>query len=153
LSDEPKTVKILKFHTEKCKGCKECEKACSQVHFKSDEGADKSAIRILKDKTGKYKMHVCDQRGLCIDMCPVGALTRKKSGVVVLDKNICIGCQACVGFCPIGAMRKSDARIEPFKCISCGSCVRACPTGALDLVEVNIKDICEVVYHKQGADK
>ncbi len=30
---------------------------------------------ILKDKNGKYKMHVCDQRGLCLDMCPVGALT------------------------------------------------------------------------------
>ena len=95
-------------------------------------------------------MHVCDQRGLCIDMCPVGALSRKKSGVVILNKNICIGCQACVGFCPIGAMRKSDARIEPFKCISCGACVRECPENALELIEVKIKDICQVVYHEQG---
>jgi Fe-S-cluster-containing hydrogenase component 2 len=83
-------------------------------------------------------------------MCPVGALTRKKNGIVLLDKNTCIGCQACVGFCPIGAMRKSDDRIEPFKCISCGACVRACPNGALELVEVNIDDIKETVYHKQG---
>ncbi len=144
--EKPKTVKILKFHPKKCKGCKECEKACSMVHFKSDEGGDKSAIRIIKDGDS-YKMHVCDQRGLCIDMCPVGALTRKKNGVVYLNKNKCIGCQACVGFCPIGAMRKSDARIEPFKCISCGACVRACPTEALELVEVKIDDIEQVVYH------
>jgi len=150
---ELKTVKNLKFHSEKCNGCKECEKACSQVHFKSDEGGDKSAIRILKDKNGKYKMHVCDQRGLCLDMCPVGALTRNKKGTVILNKEVCIGCQACVGFCPIGAMRKSDARIEPFKCIACGACVRACPTGALELVEVNIDDIKETVYHKLGVDK
>ena len=150
--EKPKTVKILKFHPEKCDGKKACEIACSQVHFKSDEGGSKSAIRIIKTKDG-YKMHVCDQRGLCLDMCPVGALTRKKNGVVWLDKNICIGCQACVGFCPIGAMRKSDARIEPFKCISCGACVRACPHGALELVEVDIDDIKQVVYHKQGADK
>ena len=149
--DKPKTVKILKFHPKKCKGCLECEKACSQVHFKTDEGGDKSAIRIIKTKDG-YKMHVCDQRGLCIDMCPVGALTRKKNGIVWLDKNTCIGCQACVGFCPIGAMRKSETRIEPFKCISCGACVRSCPNDALELVEVNIDDIREVVYHKQGAD-
>lgn len=148
--EKPKTVKILKFHSEKCKGCLECEKACSQVHFKSDEGGDKSAIRIIKDGNS-YKMHVCDQRGVCLDMCPVGALTRKKNGVVWLDKNTCIGCQACVGFCPIGAMRKSESRIEPFKCISCGACVRACPEKALELVEVNIGDIKEVVYHKQGA--
>ena len=147
--DKAKTVKVLKFHPEKCKGCLECEKACSKVHFKSDEGGDKSAIHIIK-KDNKYKMIVCDQRGLFIDMCPVGAITRKKNGVVWLDKNVCIGCQACVGFCPIGAMRKSSARIEPFKCISCGACVRACPENALELVEEEIEQIKEVVYHKQG---
>ncbi|MBN2603191.1 MAG: 4Fe-4S binding protein [Candidatus Thermoplasmatota archaeon] len=148
--DKTKTVKILKFHAEKCKGCLECERACSKVHFKTDEGGEKSAIRIIK-QNGKFKMHVCDQRGLCLDMCPVGALTRRKNGVVWLDKETCIGCQACVGFCPIGAMRKSDARIEPFKCISCGACVRACPEKALELVEVKIDDIKDVVYHKLGA--
>lgn len=147
--DKPMSVKILRFHQEKCKGCLECEKACSQVHFKTKDGGEKSAIRILKTKEG-YTMHVCDQRGLCLDMCPVGALTRRKNGVVWLDKDICIGCQACVGFCPIGAMRKSDVRIEPFKCISCGSCVRACPEKALELVEVTVADIKQVVYHKQG---
>jgi Fe-S-cluster-containing hydrogenase component 2 len=136
--EEKKTVKILKFHPEKCDGGLGCEKACSQVHFKSDEGGDKSAIRI------------CNQRGLCIDVCPVGAITRRKNGTVLLDKDTCIGCQSCVGFCPIGAMRKSDSRIEPFKCISCGACVRACPTGALELVEVKIDDVKEVVYHKLG---
>ncbi len=150
---EPKTVKILKFHPEKCEGDKACERACSQVHFKSDEGGEKSAIRILKDKDGKYKMHVCDQRGVCLDMCPVGALKRNKKGTVILNKNVCIGCQACVGFCPIGAMRKSDERIEPFKCIACGACVRACPTDALELVAVNIEEIRETVYYKLGADK
>jgi len=149
--DKAKTVKILKFHPEKCEGDKACERACSKVHFKTEDGGDKSALRIIKDGNS-YRMHVCDQRGLCLDMCPVGALTRKKNGVVFLNKELCIGCQACVGFCPIDAMRKSEARIEPFKCISCGACVRACPTGALELVEVNIDEICEVVYHKQGAE-
>ena len=147
--EKPKTVKILKHYPAKCDGGRGCEIACSQVHFKSDEGNEKSAIRIFKD--GKsFKMHVCDHRGLCLDMCPVGALKRRKNGIVWLDKEICIGCQACVGFCPIGAMRKSKARIEPFKCISCGACVRACPNDALELVDVEIKDIEEIVYHKQG---
>jgi len=148
--EQPKTVKILKFYPDRCNGCHECEKACSQVHFKTKEGGDKSAIRISKTPKG-YAMHVCDQRGLCLDMCPVGALTRRKNGVVWLDKDVCIGCQACIGFCPIGAMRKADVRIEPFKCISCGACVRACPKKALELVEVNITDVKQVVYHKLGA--
>jgi len=148
--DHPTTVKILKFFPEKCNGCLECEKACSQVHFKTNTGGEQSAIRIHKTSSG-YTMHVCDQRGLCLDLCPVNALSRRKTGVVWLDKNVCIGCQACVGFCPIGAMRKSTLRIEPFKCISCGSCVRTCPEKALALVEVPIADIKQVVYHKQGA--
>jgi len=147
---DSKTVKILKFYPEKCNGCLECEKACSKIHFKTEEGGEKSAIRIIK-KSNSYIMHVCDHRGLCLDMCPVGALYRKKNGIVWLDKEICIGCQACVGFCPIGAMRKSEARIEPFKCISCGSCVRACPENALELVEKNIEEIKETVYYKLGA--
>ncbi|MEA2055938.1 MAG: 4Fe-4S binding protein [Candidatus Thermoplasmatota archaeon] len=148
--EKPKTVKILKFHAEKCNGCLECEKACSKVQFKTENGGKQSAIHIIK-KGSSYEMDVCNQCGLCIDICPVGAITRKKTGVVILDKNTCVGCQACVGFCPSGTMRKSDIRVEPFKCISCGACVRACPENALELVEVNIEDVREVVYHKQGA--
>ena len=143
------TIIILHFYPDKCDGCLECEKACSNVHFKTKDGGKKSAIHIIKDKKG-YKMHVCDQRGLCLDMCPVGALSRGKNGAILLNKNICIGCQACVGFCPIGAMQKAEVRIEPFKCISCGACVRACPENALDLVDKKLNDIKQVVYHKLG---
>ena len=146
---QPIKIKVLQFHPEKCNGCYECEKACSQVHFKTKEGGEKSALRIQKTPTG-YTMHVCDQRGLCLDLCPVGALSRRKNGAVWLDTKVCVGCQACVGFCPIGAMRKSDARIEPFKCISCGACVRACPEHALELVDRDLEDIKEVVYYKLG---
>ncbi len=149
MAEIPKVTKTLSFNPSKCKGCLECEKACSKVHFKTDEGGEKSAIRIIKEKD-TFKISVCDQRGLCIDMCPVGALTRRKNGVVWLDKKTCIGCQACVGFCPINAMRKSAVRIEPFKCISCGACVRACPEQALELVEVKISDIKQIIYHDQG---
>ena len=143
------TVKVLKFYSDRCIGCRECEKACSQVHFKTREGGEKSAIRIIKNGD-RYSMSVCDQRGTCLDLCPVGALTRRRNGVVWLNREVCIGCLACVGFCPIGGMRKSEARVEPFKCISCGSCVRACPENALELVEVKIRDKKEVVYHKLG---
>ena len=146
------TLTTLKFYPERCTGCKECEHACSQVHFKIKEGGDKSAIQII-EKNDAYLMYVCDQRGLCLDMCPVGALTRRKNGVVWLDKETCIGCQACVGFCPIGAMKKSDARIEPFKCISCGSCVRACPEEALELVKEPLEEKRQVVYHQLGVNK
>jgi Fe-S-cluster-containing hydrogenase component 2 len=147
--EKQESVTVLKFYPERCTGCKECEQACSYIHFKTKEGGDKSAIRIIKTAKG-YQMHVCDQRGLCLDMCPVGALSRRKKGVVWLDKKTCIGCQACIGFCPIGAMRKIDDQIEPFKCISCGSCVRACPEEALELIQVPLAKTIQVVYHGLG---
>ncbi len=143
------TITKLEFYPDRCTGCRDCERACSQVHFKTKEGGDKSALQI-KEKKGIYSIHVCDQRGLCLDMCPVGALTRRKNGVVWLDNKTCIGCQACVGFCPIGAMKKARERIEPFKCISCGSCVRACPEEALELITVPLEEKKEIVYHELG---
>ncbi len=146
---EIKRAKILKFNSEKCVGCLECEKACSQVHFKCDDGGEKSAIRI-HEKDGSFQMHVCNQNGLCIDMCPVGAIERMPNGTVILNKNICVGCQACVAFCPLGAMKRSASRIEPFKCISCGACVRACPEDALELVEVDIEEIKQIVFNNYG---
>ncbi|MCK4718654.1 MAG: 4Fe-4S binding protein [Thermoplasmata archaeon] len=143
------TVKVVRFKPDLCKGCRECEKACSKVHFKTDAGGSQSAIRIT-EKDGRYTMLVCDHRGLCIDMCPVGALTRAANGVVRLDRKKCIGCQSCVGFCPINAMCKWEGEIEPFKCISCGACIRACPEEALYFEEKEVESIKEVVYSKQG---
>jgi len=143
------TAKIIRFNSEKCDGDLSCERACSNVHFKNDKGAEWSAIRIIKGDTG-YEMTDCNHCGLCIDMCQVNALKRLNSGTVVVSKKACIGCQACVGFCPTGAMRKAPEVITPFKCISCGKCVEACPNGALELVEVELDEIEEVVYHKQG---
>jgi len=144
-------TKIIVHYPEKCTGCLACEKACSQVHFKTQNGGEESAIRIEK-KGDKFEATVCNHCGLCIDMCPVQALKRTPKGTVLLNKNICIGCQACVGFCPRGVMRRASARVEPFKCIACGSCVRACPEGALELVEVELDDIEEMVYIKQGVE-
>lgn len=142
-------LKIVRFFPEKCQGCMDCEKACSKVHFKVESGGDRSAIRVAQ-KGDTYEATVCNQCGLCIDLCPVQAIERKKTGTVVVDRKVCIGCQACVGFCPRGVMRKAEGIMEPFKCIACGACTRACPTGALVLEEVELEGIAEVVYHKLG---
>jgi carbon-monoxide dehydrogenase iron sulfur subunit len=146
-----KTVKVLVFHPELCDGDRACERACSMVqYFKTDEGGEKSALRIVKGKDGKFECTVCNHCGLCIDLCPVMALKRLKSGVVALNKGVCVGCQSCVAFCPTGVMRKAPGYIVPFKCISCGKCVEACPNKALELVEMNIKDIEREVYARHG---
>ncbi|MDD5724179.1 MAG: 4Fe-4S binding protein [Syntrophales bacterium] len=138
-------VKVIVFHPDRCKGDLECEKACSNVHFKTKDGGEKSAIRIVRDKAGTFRAMVCNQCGLCIDMCPPQALRRLASGIVTLDKNACVGCKVCVAFCPMGGMHKAAGIIVPFKCISCGMCVKACPEKALELKEFELSDLeCEV---------
>ena len=142
-------VKVLVFHPEKCKGHRDCERACSQIMHRNDKGGEWAALQIIETGSG-YEMTNCNQCGLCIDMCPVQALRRLPSGVVVVNKNTCIGCQSCVAFCPRHVMRRAHGLVVPHKCISCGSCVRACPEGALELVEFDIGGLEETVYHKQG---
>jgi anaerobic carbon-monoxide dehydrogenase iron sulfur subunit len=147
--EKQETVKIVTLYPEKCSGCNSCEKACSKIHFKTDEGGERSALRIEK-RDGKFEINVCNQCGLCIDMCSVGALSRNAKGVVVLDQKLCVGCQVCVAFCPSAAMRKAKGRIEPFKCISCGSCVHACSENALELIDKKVDNLKAVVYHRLG---
>jgi ferredoxin len=84
---------------------------------------------------GTIDINVCNQCGTCIDICPVTAITRTKSGAVVVNKSLCVGCYSCVEYCPTGSMRTHASRLAPFKCIACGACVEACPAGALELAE------------------
>ncbi len=143
------TVKLIRFSADKCTGCKECETACSGVHFKNDQGGEFSAIRIESTDSG-FKMTNCNMCGLCIDMCPTQAIKRLPNGTVIRNKSMCVGCLSCVGFCPQGVFRKAPGESVPFKCIACGKCVKACPSGALELVEVELSEVEAVVYHKQG---
>ncbi|SHJ53715.1 Fe-S-cluster-containing dehydrogenase component [Geosporobacter subterraneus DSM 17957] len=122
-------MKLLEKNEAKCIACGRCEEICANAYFKQ-ENREKSCIQI-SEKQGENKINVCNQCGVCIDICPVEALYRDKNDVVRVKKDICVGCFMCVGFCPEEAMRQHDDYIEPFKCIACGLCVRECPTEAI----------------------
>ncbi len=50
----------------------------------------------------------------------------------VVDKDLCIGCEACVGTCPVESISMVDGKAEvDDTCIECGSCVPVCPVEAI----------------------
>lgn len=131
-------MKYLKTFDEKCVGCGACMETCSTAFFK-ENNPEKSAVRVRETAEKKYKISVCNQKcRLCVDECPVIALTLSSQGVVLLNKKLCVGCMACVAVCPINAMMRYNSGINPFKCIACGACAKKCPENALLIVNEEV---------------
>jgi len=81
----------------------------------------------------------------CVQVCPVGATFESPDGVVLVDRQYCLGCRYCVQACPYGC-RFIDPRTETVdKCSLCyhritrgltTACCETCPTGARQLADL-----------------
>jgi len=75
----------------------------------------------------------------CVQVCPVGATFSTKDGVVLVDRERCIGCRYCIQACPYGARFFNHRTNTADKCTFCyhrvvkgmmPACAEVCPTGA-----------------------
>jgi Fe-S-cluster-containing dehydrogenase component len=98
----------------RCYGCYACVMAC-KVKNHTPPGVFWS--RLLKGETGTYPntvrqalpvlcMH-CEEPS-CMEVCPTGAIRQRKDGIVVVDKDKCMGCKYCMMACPYGARYSVD---------------------------------------------
>ena len=46
----------------------------------------------------------CDACGLCLPLCPPGAIALRRDGLRI-DDDACTGCRKCIAPCPVGALR------------------------------------------------
>jgi Fe-S-cluster-containing dehydrogenase component len=84
----------------------------------------------------------------CVQVCPVGATYKSPDGVVLVDKEYCIGCRYCIQACPYGARFLNPISHTAEKCTFCyhriskglvPACVEVCPTQARVFGEVRKK--------------
>jgi ferredoxin len=51
-----------------------------------------------------------------------------------VDEDTCIACGVCVDACPVDAITLEDkAKIDADTCTECGACVDECPVDAISL--------------------
>lgn len=73
---------------------------------------------------------------LCVKSCISGALSIK-DGVICIDHNKCVGCLTCILVCPYGAVSEGKNGVvqKCELCLenSCGepACVKGCPNNAI----------------------
>jgi Fe-S-cluster-containing dehydrogenase component len=88
----------------------------------------------------------CDNPA-CVQVCPVGATYQTDDGVVLIDRNWCIGCGYCIMACPYGVRFFHPVHKVADKCNFCyhriskgmePACVECCSFGARRLA--NLKD-------------
>ena len=84
----------------------------------------------------------------CVQVCPVGASYESKDGVVLVDKNYCIGCGYCIQACPYGCRYLHPSGTAD-KCTLCyhritkglaPACVASCPVQARQYGDLNNPD-------------
>lgn len=141
-------MKRIYVNEDRCLGCKLCEYECIFVGSGLDE------MFKLKGRLNEFipKIKVEGEDGtevrfavncrhctnaICVKSCIAGALAKTDDGMVVIDKNKCVGCFTCVLVCPFGAIMPAPNGNVVQKCMLCTdngvepNCVKYCPNGAI----------------------
>lgn len=149
----------------RCLGCKTCELACSVEHSQTKNLVDAiqetppPSSRISVEQGDNFAVPLqCRQceNAPCVAVCPTKALHRTdQESPVLIDHDLCVGCQACVLACPFGVIRMDRFSRAIIKCDQCferiergelPACVASCPVKALEF-----KSLDEVTREKRGA--
>ncbi len=140
--------RCLVVNLDRCSGCDSCITACK---YENDLTLGEYWNHVVAvGPTGTFPdvemywlpvfCQQCENPG-CINVCPTGASYRDpETGVVLVDKEKCIGCKYCMMACPYGVRHFNEQEGYVEKCTLCSQltasgedipvCCHNCPTGA-----------------------
>lgn len=147
----------------KCTGCKTCVVACKDKNdlepgrnFRTVHAYEEGTWR--QDRaTGAWHQNVlayhvpvsCNHCSdpACVKICPTKAHhKREEDGLVLIDREKCVGCGMCAKACPYGApvldakarkMTKCDACFDRLQKGLLPICVESCPQRAIEFGEID----------------
>lgn len=139
------------FDAAKCIGCRHCVQACKdwndhprtslyELSSTTWITMEPPVLEGLSPLWARNSCMHCDFPA-CAAVCPVEAITKYEEGPVVIDQEVCIGCEYCIYACPWEVITKDDITHKASKCTMCSDrvsedkkpfCVQACPVDALD---------------------
>jgi anaerobic dimethyl sulfoxide reductase subunit B (iron-sulfur subunit) len=147
----------------KCTGCQTCTVACKDAHnlevgrnfrkvLEAESGSwkqDKATGAWHQDVCAYYVSISCNHCAdpACVKVCPTKAhFKRKEDGLVLIDRDKCIGCGMCAKACPYGAPQLDTVAKKMTKCDACQDrlakglnpvCVDSCPQRAIEFGEMS----------------
>jgi len=109
-----------------CWGCRTCEVACKQEN-RAAEGVQLIVVRENGSRQNAdhpesvYQVNLCRHCDdpPCADACPEAAISKRDDGLVIMDYELCSGCQACIAECPYDAIAFDDDSDIAQKCNLC----------------------------------
>lgn len=133
----------MMIELDKCVGCQACVTSCKE-RWDSGPGAARDWVLEYERGTRESGLELTFYPGLCMQCeshpctleCPTGATYADDQGIVVVDRDLCIGCGNCLPLCPYGARRVDPKLGVVEKCNLCAPYVArgdapACVTTCL----------------------
>ncbi|HEY5549495.1 MAG TPA: 4Fe-4S dicluster domain-containing protein [Coriobacteriia bacterium] len=160
------TESAILYDSSKCSACKGCQVQCKQWNMLpssmvKDGYESTGSYQSMADLNGDTRLLIefrekdtpagvewafsrracfhCTEPA-CMDVCPVGAISRLDDGTVKLDSSKCVGCKYCTAACPFSVPKYRENFGVSNKCTLCDdrvakgiepACVKTCPAAAI----------------------
>lgn len=135
----------------RCIGCNACVISCKEfrglgpaVHRRAVHDLPEDLVASPLRNYLTIGCNHCDEPG-CMKNCPAAAYTKNADGIVVHDKDACLGCKMCAWSCPFnvpcfdeeaGVMDKCDMCLDRLAEGQEPYCVASCPLSAIKVMDV-----------------